>query len=127
MTDPDAQGMAELREALAALRVDDREPPSLGGLLRAWRELSTAVERGYDWSVDEYWNDLACRSRLARVRDAAPAASGWLDDELRVPDERFRAATRESRRPRAEAPWFMNRVPTAPGPELARDIEALGL
>ena len=123
MTDADAQ----LREALAALRVDDREPPSLGGLLRAWRELTAAVERGYDWSVDEYWNDLACRDQLARVRDAAPAYAGRLDDELRVPDERFRAATRESRRPREGARWFMNCVPIAPGPELAGDIEALGL
>jgi hypothetical protein len=124
---PDAEDMAKVRQALTDLRVDGRDPPSLGGLIRAWIELVAQVEAGYDWSIDEYWNDLACRDRLARVQLAAPAVADWLSQELREPDERFRVATRESGRAQPEARWFMNRIPRHPGPELARDIDGLVL
>jgi hypothetical protein len=65
---PDADDMAKVQQALAELRVDGRDPPSLAGLIRAWTELVAQVEAGYDWSIDEYWNDLACRNQLARVQ-----------------------------------------------------------
>jgi hypothetical protein len=124
---PDAEDMAKVQQALADLRVDERNPPSLAGLIRAWNELVAQVEAGYDWSIDEYWNDLTCREQLARIEQAAPAVADWLNQELQDPDERFRAATRESGRPQPEAKWFMNRIPRHPGPELARDVDGLAL
>jgi hypothetical protein len=103
---PGAEDMAKVRQALADLRVDERNPPSLAGLIGDW-------------------NDLACRDQLARVQQVAPAVAEWLTQALQEPDDRFRAATRESSRPQRTAGWFMNRIPRHPGPELARDIDGL--
>lgn len=123
----DAEDIAKLQQALADLRVDEREPPSLGGLVHAWTELVAQIEAGYDRSIYDYRNDLASRDQLARIQQAVPAVADWIDQKLREPDERFRAATREPRRPQPEARWFVNRIPLHPGPELAQDIDELVL
>jgi hypothetical protein len=66
MAYPGAEDMAKVQQALANLRVDERNPPSLAGLIGDWNELVAQVEAGYDWSIDEYWSDLACRDQLSR-------------------------------------------------------------
>jgi hypothetical protein len=101
--------------------------PSLGGLLRGWRDFVTQVERGYDDSIYEYTNDLSVRDRLEPlIQDAASTARA----ELEAVDRRFEAATEESTRPLgafkdATPPWWWQRVPRRLVGELADDLDSL--
>lgn len=63
-------------------------------MILKWDQLTTAVERGYTESVDEYTNDLYSRNWLHEAWVLLPAhvLEAW-SPRLQVLDGRFRAAT----------------------------------
>jgi hypothetical protein len=120
-TYPTAAEMAELDAALDSLAEGGSYRPTLNGLIRGWRALVEQIERGYDWSIYEYFNDLHVRSMLQAVIDRAPAIRAWVQREVAPLDERFRAATRAR-----GTHELLDRVPRFPGPELAGDLDDPG-
>jgi hypothetical protein len=52
------------------------------GLVRKWREFVEQVERGYQFGLEDYRNDLDIRGILAEA--------GAEDDEILALDERFK-------------------------------------
>jgi hypothetical protein len=97
---------------------------SLGELLRGWSDLVRQVERGYEFSIYDYTNDLSVRDRLERVvAGASPQHQRALADA----DRRFTAATEESPRPlsTSKTSWWWRRVPLRRVGELAEDLESL--
>jgi hypothetical protein len=90
-----AEDYASIDRAESALRAQGwTSRLTLSSALGAWKVLIDEVGAGYQWSIDEYTNDLTVRDWLdqawpllsQRVRDAR-------DPELAALDQRWRAAT----------------------------------
>jgi hypothetical protein len=122
--DPDEQ------QELARLLAEVGEP-SLNAMLRDWSDFVVAAERGYDYSIYDYTNDLSVRDQLEDVvQGAGPGLRAKLEGSLAEADRRFEAATEESARPlgkfgAATPPWWWRRVPRRRVGELADDLESL--
>jgi hypothetical protein len=100
---------------------------SLNGLLAAWEQFVRKVETGYGDNRYEYFNDMSCRTALAKawpvltqkVRDARQS-------ELNAADARFLAATvpspGTSDREEADGSWWDDRRPVLLVGDLAEDF-----
>ena len=102
-------------------------------LVGRWTKVVDAIVAGYQFSIYDYRNDLDVRSIVEEV--LAAAGSRGLDvprgaaAKLAEADARFMASTRTASSQVATrnlGPWA-NRVPLAPGEELAHDIAIEGL
>ncbi len=118
---------AEEREAVAAVLGDT----PLSAVVEAWERLVGEIVAGYQFTIDDYTNDLSARDLAERVRCATPAAlSSRITERLGGADARFIAATVPALHPlmrnaNPDAFWW-TRVPRAPGDELLEDLRSLG-
>lgn len=117
MSDP------EIREYLAG----NGYPPHIvrggrEGLIRRWKQFVDEVERGYEFGLEDYRNDLDLRGILLLI-----GAEGELQDA----DARFRAlltATEQRVWESSEGdPWWDFGYPKNAGAGLRRDLIASGL
>ncbi len=90
------------------------------GLLRRWREFVEQVERGYNFNLEDYRNDLDVRAILA--------LAGIEDKELDARFEKMLTA-REVRvwESAAGDPFWDFGYPKNAGPELMEDLRSEGL
>ncbi len=126
MSYPSPEDMAQLETILDRINGRGSRRFTLAGLLAEWRALVEKVEAGYDDTIYEYTNDLYVRRALDEVMEGAPVVSGWISDELRPVDDRFRVATRPARHGLPglpeDVPDLLQRVPLRPGRELKGDL-----
>lgn len=106
---------------------DNGYPPHIvrggrSGLIQRWREFAAEVERGYEWGLEDYRNDLDIRGVLAIA---------GADEEVREADERLQSllTSRESRvwESGAGDPWWDFGFPANATGRLRRDLAASGL
>lgn len=122
-----------LRPILMAMSNAARHDLTLMGLLEKWSEFVLTVERGYDYSIYEYTNDLSVRDLLETVTTESPQGlRNKLVKEIGGWDERFMTVTRKASRPLVvpigkKPAWWWFRVPIHPGDELRTDLRAEGL
>lgn len=115
---------------LAHLSERAKQPLSLEQLLYRWSHFVLQVERGYDYSIYDYINDLSVRDLLEEILVQVPSSlREKLAQQIRTWDERFYKATQETEKPLVHADglsswWF--RVPKLPGDELRSDLIAKG-
>lgn len=90
------------------------------GLLRRWREFVEQVERGYNFNLEDYRNDLDVRAILA--------LAGMEDEQLDARFEKMLTA-REVRvwESAAGDPFWDFGYPKNAGPDLLADLRAEGL
>jgi hypothetical protein len=103
-------------------------------LLRSWAQFVEGVERGYDFGIEEYSNDLDVRRLLDDVLAASsPNLRAALEAWAKPLDALFYAATFEADAgsPSSASPdpsWrWHRRVPRHPGDDLFDDLASLGL
>ena len=92
------------------------------GLLRHWREFVEQVERGYNFNLEDYRNDLDVRAILALI---------GADQEVAALDARFEKmlTARDVRvwESAAGDPFWDFGYPKNAGPELVGDLKSEGL
>ncbi len=120
----DAEIITRATEEMSAT---SRQTISMDRLVNNWRRLVADVARGdYNWSIHEYYNDVATRTLLESIR---LRLSGFgrheLDAVLRPLDSQFEETTVPTVRPSEN--WWELRVPRRCGPELAEDLRTRGL
>lgn len=88
-------------------------PFTIDGLLNAWQAFVSEVEIGYQYSVDEYTNDLSTRNLIQRLIDEAPSsARDKIMAAVETVDHRFDEATVEIETPLRDWPFhWWRRVP----------------
>jgi hypothetical protein len=90
------------------------------GLIRRWRSFAEEVERGYEFGLEDYRNDLDVRAIIRMV---------GADEEVADADARFRAMLTGTDQRVWESgegdPWWDFGFPRNPGPALRRDLAAL--
>ena len=92
-------------------------------LLDRWRSLVERLPRGYDRGIDEYRDDLDCRSIIEEAMPwLEPTERAAVATETEALDEQFRSATSPSAVPAmrtaADGQWWLYRFP--PGLSLPR-------
>lgn len=127
----------EERERLANLAKelsDGVEPvPYLEELMSSWKTFIIHVENGYDLYREDYTYDLSSRGILNGIIEELGGRPGkQISDWLIEWDDRFYAATSESKKPvhrlssdRDTAPWNF-RIPKKLLPDLKADLKDLG-
>lgn len=105
----------------------------LAGLVRSWERTVEDLQRGFDWEVDEWLNDLDVRTMIHEISRALPSELPLgLIRRLSVADLQFLGATMalegcvwgdENAREnewRRDVYWWLWRLP--PGPESSEPI-----
>ena len=92
------------------------------GLVKRWNEFVGEVERGYEFGLEDYRNDLDIRGILRLIGAEA---------EAREADERLQPLLTETERRIWESaagdPWWDFGYPRNAGRELRRDLKSAGL
>jgi len=87
------------------------------GLLRRWRDFVAEVERGYEFGLEDYRNDLDIRGIIDLIGEEEAVAEA---------DARFRSLLMETDYRLWESvngnPWWDFGYPRNAGPELLRDL-----
>jgi hypothetical protein len=113
----------------------------LGGLLHRWEAVVASVAKGYDFTLDDYLNDMDLRDILAGALDALgprEALPAEVEKRVTTADRQFLELTTPTDdlwgnpedgegAPDPEMQWWYYRRPTRPGPTLADDFKAAGL
>jgi len=122
-----------LESILCGQKRGNGEPWTLHGLISAWMGFVCHVSRGYELTIDDYCNDLACRDALQEVIDGCPQRLQTEIERIVKPfDQRFYEATREIGKPLigwrlfgGDKQW-RRRIPLMLKEELERDLSSLG-
>jgi hypothetical protein len=108
-----------------------QHPISLDKLLARWSRFVGQVEQGYQWSIDEYTNDLTTRNLIEEVLVAAPDdLRQKVEVIVRPIDERFAQATSLDTKQRITEfikpydGWWWSRLPIKLVGTLAADLKA---
>ena len=123
----------EAENILAKIASDRRisKKLSLVGLLGKWRDLGSAIERGYEWTIDDYTNDLTTRNFIDAVieRASIPLKSD-VEQMLKPLDDDFISNTLPvvGTLPGVgvDKKWW-HRIPKKLVGDLKEDVEGLGL
>lgn len=105
-----------------------RKAFSVNEVVEAWDQFVGAVEDGYGFGLDEYWNDLSIRRWPEEARPLlTPLVARSLDARLVPLDARFRAATNDglASSQHESTYWWESRTPEVLVGELADDLERL--
>jgi hypothetical protein len=84
--------------------------------LRSWIATVAVVEVGYVGECEEYANELMSRDYLEELMRLSPSSRPAIEEDLRIWDVRFRAATIEETEPHlppteGNAGWWQYRSP----------------
>jgi hypothetical protein len=87
-----------------------------GAALRSWIATVAIVEVGYVGEWEEYTNELTARDYLEELMRRSPGSRFAIEEDLRLWDDRFRAATVEEEKPHlppleGEPGWWQYRSP----------------
>src|SRR3954471_5926776 len=92
------------------------------GLIQRWNQFVSEVERGYEFGIEDYRNDLDVRAIIRLI---------GADDEVREADERFKGLlTQTDSRVWESAegdPWWDFGYPRNASADLKRDLKDEGL
>jgi hypothetical protein len=130
---PEHLAIAEAKIEELRLRAHHTPRPfwTLTGMVRAWRDVSEVIDRGYQLTIDDYTNELSVRGLLDEVLAVIPTGSvrDWVERDVQVGDERYRKVTHDVALPifgGPDAPWWYRRVPNRITGELAEDLNPDG-
>lgn len=129
---PTAQDYASIERAVDELeRRGWRRRFSIDEVVNGWASFVHSVEEGYDWTIDEFTNDVSLRRWAEEAGPLlSPLVRQSMDARLEPLDDRFRAATYPALRPLPGAGityWWETRLPNLLVGELAEDVERMGL
>ncbi|HKO57448.1 MAG TPA: hypothetical protein VJ276_16360 [Thermoanaerobaculia bacterium] len=135
MRAPNSDEEAALRKVMASFhrRSQHAVPPTVASLIAEWARFVQEVEVGYACSIYGYTNDLSTRDLLDELIERGPSSLAVeIERELEPWDDRYRVATRPSKRPLLPGPdvadkprW--HRMPRNLHGELLADLIADGL
>ena len=113
----------------------------LNGLVNRWEVIVAQVVKGYDFTLDDYLNDMDLRDILAGALDALgpkEAQPPEIDRRVTAADRQFLELTLATDdlwgnpedgegAPDPETQWWYYRRPAKPGPTLQEDMKSAGL
>lgn len=120
--------VARFREILRDMAWPATTTPA--ALLDRWIATVAAAEEGYQWTIDEYLNELAARDVLEAVFSDAALASEPEVEELRArvadADDRLRAIIQDNVEIGSpEQPWWRRGVLRHAGADYVEDLERI--
>lgn len=122
-----------LEKVLSGIGPENLPEKTLHGLINDWIRLIDEIERGYQFTIYDYTNDLSIRDFLEKIKTILSNDGQTKISELIKPiDEKFLAVTRVVNRPLLESlndehqPFWWYRIPKRLEGDLEQDLHNEG-